>query len=253
VARQRRLHRVRDIVQPVQRCTQSDGELRQPHQGAEVARGEGRTALLLDRLDVDARRAPAPDHDDGHVTGTALAFQHLGREALRVPVAHHQDRVGLTERQVVLSRVHRLDGHGLDAGLAEQPDRVVRRVPARPGADDNEATAPEPFGLRLDRRDVRKQCFQVVRLAPDRGAHHTRHFADSAATESSPPERALRVSRRNGSRDQSPGQGISLPPVIPFGRRTSVRTRTTARTKFAVPDGGLTSPSPLTSQRRKVS
>ena len=62
---ERRLDRRRHLLEPLERRAEGTGQLRQAQQRAQVARGEGGAALLLDRLDVDAGRPSPADHDDG--------------------------------------------------------------------------------------------------------------------------------------------------------------------------------------------
>ena len=164
-----RLDRGRHVFQPLQGSAERAGELRQPHQRAEVARGERRAALRLDRLDVDPRRAAPPDDDDRRTALPAQLLEHLAREPLRVAVAQNQDGVVVLERQAVERGVHRLHRGRPHAGLAQQPDRVVRGMPARARADRDDAPAGEPLGLRGHGARIGEQHAQVGRLPPHRG------------------------------------------------------------------------------------
>ena len=166
---ERRLDRGGHRLEPESRA-QRLRELRQAQQSAEVPGGESRAALLIHRLDVDARRAAAADHHDGRLRFAELVEQGA-REALGVPVAQHEHGVTRPYRQPVESGVHGLDRDGIEIGLAQEPDSVVGSVPARTRADDEEAPAGETFGLPLDRTRIVLDRAQVVRLAPDRRAH----------------------------------------------------------------------------------
>ena len=147
------------------------------------------------------------------------------------------DGVPLVDGNPVLGGVHRLECPAVDACLAEEPDGVVRGVPARAGADRNDPATFQPLGLLLDRSEVIEQRAQVGGLPPDRVAHDARHSTDPAASVAGPPG-CLPRHRPSQSRFQSPGQGISLPPVTPLGRSASVTRSTIASTRFVVPDGG---------------
>ena len=203
---ERSLHGVGNVVELVERRPERTGELREPHQRAEVAGRERRAALLLDRLDVDARRAAAADDDDRPDSLLSQPVEHLGREPLRVPVADDEDGVALAHRQAVEGGVHRLDG------------------PASTPASRNSQTAwfaacqlvPVPTTTRTGGRASRSACAstgagvgeqgaQVVGLAPDRGAHDARHSADPAGCSERPRPR--------------PGAGVALPPAGIAGAR----------------------------------
>src|SRR5262249_56509542 len=75
--------------------------------------------------------------------------------------------------------------YSLTAVLAHHHTAVIRCVPPRPSADENDALAGEPLGLRVDRGRVGEERPQVVRLPPDRLAHD----AHRSALISPPPTR----------------------------------------------------------------
>ena len=175
VARERSLDGLGDVLE-LERGSERARELGEPHQRAEVAGRERGAPLLLDRLDVDTRRAAASDHDRRSCAGGAEPLEDRGRESLRVPVAHHEHGVARAGRQPVERRVHRLDRDSLDIGLAEQPDAVVGGVPARASAHDEDPPPDEALGLGLDGPGVGEQLAEVGRLAPHRGAHDAHWF-----------------------------------------------------------------------------
>ena len=76
-----------DVLE-LERGAERARELGEPHQRAEMAGCERGRPLLLDRLDVDTRRAAASDHDRRSCAGGAERLEDRGRESLRVPVAH---------------------------------------------------------------------------------------------------------------------------------------------------------------------
>ena len=110
VALERRLDRVGDVRRARSAAPERAGELREPHQRAEVARREGRAPLLLDRLDVDAGRAARRrSRRSGLAPAVCEPLEDLGREPLRVAVAEDEDRVvALASRKPVERRIHRL-------------------------------------------------------------------------------------------------------------------------------------------------
>src|SRR5581483_5473875 len=147
----------------------------------------------------------------------------------------------------------------------EEPDGVVRRVPARPRPDHDEAATGEPARLRLHRPRVGKQRREVGGLPPHRLAHDARHSTELAgrsgtstggSAPDAPPasgETRARPGRwKRGSR-QSVGQVSSAPPARPLGRRKRTTRKVTASTRLAVPDGAVPTvpPNPSTSQRLK--
>ena len=115
-----------------------------------MTRREGGATLLLDGLDVDAGRAASSDHDDRCVAAAAFLLENPRREAFRVPMAEDKDGVAVCGSRPVDGGVHRLDGGGPNARLTKQPDGVVGGVPARAGADRDNALSRQPLRLCLD-------------------------------------------------------------------------------------------------------
>ncbi len=129
-----------------------------------MADGERGRALGLDRLDVgtDAARSDHRDRDAGGPRRCA----DLVRVPLRVPVAEDEHGIGIAP-EVVGRGIDRLRRPRTRLRGAEEPRRVIRRMPARAGSDEADAASAQLFRDTLDRGDVTEQALELRGLPPD--------------------------------------------------------------------------------------
>ena len=161
--RQRGRHRIGNALEFGQLGAEGTRQLRHAHERAEVARGEGRTALRCDRLDV-AARADARDHHGADLAAAGLVARRR-RVALGVAVGEQDQRVARGRRRASERGGERLDRPRLTARRAQQVGAVVRGMEARAGTCEQDAPgAADAVGGSLDRSRVSEDACELGRL-----------------------------------------------------------------------------------------
>ena len=127
-----------------------------------MACGVGVRGLRGNGLDVTALADPGDVHRRG--AGLARALEDLHGIARARRVAQHDHAVLFVDGSLVRGEIGRVRRVGVHPGLAKHPRSVVRRVPARPHADQQDPAAGEPRRGGLGRTGVRQQPAELLGL-----------------------------------------------------------------------------------------